>query len=119
MKRLLAWLRGERATGPARARAGLLRQLVLDRGLGPSLERDLRDAAVLVHKAGLQHLVTEATLAEVRAMAEAGDLLEEERRLRLVHAVLEPGEAFRKVDGGRLQRSIMKSVATGEALRGG
>lgn len=117
MRALLRWIFGIREVARPRS---VLRQILLarkhdERELGAAL----LEAAMQVQRAQLAHLVTEATGAEIAALADAGDLLAQERSLRLVKALLDPADAFAFSDGGRMKRELVMGLARAEANHGG
>jgi len=74
-------------------------------------EHSLKDMALLVRRAGLEHLVTEADSEEIIALAAAGDELEMERAAYLAKALADPAEALRAFDGGAAIRARVKALA--------
>lgn len=78
----------------------LLRDLV-DRELfskNPTLA--LYDAALLLRRAGLEHLVTDATRAEVEALAAAGEQIKSELAVLFTTADRAPEVVAANYDGG-------------------
>ena len=93
----------------------ILRDILVERDqLDPTAEQ-MRQAALVVHRAKLNHLVGEVTPLEAQALADAGDLLEHEHRLRLVSALLNPAESFALVDGGEMKRKQLLAAAESES----
>lgn len=82
-------------------------------------EHPLDTCALLVRRAGLEHLVVDPSCAEVQAMADAGDRLAMERAALQVAAFLAPAEAMRPFDGGASARALLKraAYAASEACR--
>lgn len=60
----------------------------------------LLDAALLVRRAGLEHLVTEAEPREVLAMVQAGEILAHERASLAAKAIQQPLHFEALMDGG-------------------
>ena len=91
----------------------LLRELIADEEFERDAHAALVNAALLVRRAGLEHLVSDATLVEVEAMALAGERLADERLASLVNALEKPEDAIAAIDGGRSQaRSLLKQLLT-------
>ena len=97
----------------------LLRSLITARDLCDSdgkpdkkaAARALLNAALLVRRAGLEHLVTEATEGEVLALAQAGEVLLEEHFAALVVALRDPARAIASLDGGAtLRREVLRDA---------
>ena len=74
-------------------------------------QHPLPDMALLLRRAGLEHLVDEASVEEVLALAEAGDRLVQERTAYLVYCLARPHEASRPFDGGAGARLVLKEAA--------
>lgn len=74
----------------------------------------LLDAALLVRRAGLEHLVTEAEPAEVLAMATAGERIAQERAALLF---ADPASALEPIDGGAAKREALLEEAFAIAAR--
>lgn len=92
----------------------LLRELMNESALHGDLAdafRTLKEAALLVRKAGLEHLVTEATEVEVKALAEAGEIVAKEHAVLLTVSLMDPASAVAPFDGGALlRRSVMRAA---------
>lgn len=97
--------------------ASLLRQLIKTEDLRDKKRaaRALMNAALLVRRAGLQHLVTEATEAEVLALAQAGEVLQGEQLAAIAVAVHDPALAVQPLDGGATVRRQVIRDALAEA----
>lgn len=78
----------------------------------------LLDAALLVRRAGLEHLVGTATLLEVQALALAGEHLQKEQLVDLTRALADPLAAISDVDGGKTrQEALADAVCARVAAR--
>lgn len=85
----------------------LLRDLAVDLAIEAGQDDPfpfIDQAALLVREAGLEHLVGEATLFEVRAMTRAGARIEKDRAAARAVAFHDLPAALRPYDGGELQR---------------
>jgi hypothetical protein len=72
----------------------------------------LPEAALLLRRAGLEHLVTGfPSPEEVQALANAGDVLELERAAALARAIHDRGAALAPFDGGACVRAETKALA--------
>lgn len=78
----------------------LLRELINEPLFKKDPKKALLDAAILVRMAGLEHLVTEATRAEVVALALAGLHLGKVSAIDVAKALLAPEEIVAPIDGG-------------------
>jgi hypothetical protein len=95
----------------------VLRQLVDADRLKKDPAAELLDAALVVKRAGLEHLVTEATGVEVHALAKAGEILAKERIAALVLALSDPTRAIAPFDGGAASGREVLHLALAEARR--
>lgn len=95
----------------------LLRQLVNEEAFRQNPSRALYEAALLVRRSGLVHLVTEATEAEVAAMAWAGEVLVAERAVLLAEALKEPEKVAQVFDGGESRRRALLRAAASRVAR--
>lgn len=100
IKRLLDWLWPK----PHRASA-LVERSVVRRFLRPdALEQDsameLARVALLVQQAKLTHLVQDVTLAELEALARAGERVADEHATLLMVKLRDPAKAIEPYDGG-------------------
>lgn len=84
---LLDWLRPKPKS--------LLRELA-----GSTDPTKLLDAAILIKRAGLEHLVGVAGEAEVLVMARAGEILQKENNVQLAYGLRNYGEFVAEFDGG-------------------
>lgn len=79
----------------------------------------LLEAALLVRRAGLVHLVdAEVSVEEVRALAHAGDMLEVERALMARRAAEDPASLLRAIDGGKSLRQALVDRLLAQATQG-
>ena len=74
-------------------------------------DHPLGDVALLVRRAGLEHLVQDPNLEELLALAEAGDRISQERMAYLVFCLQRPHEALRPFDKGSSARLVLKQAA--------
>jgi hypothetical protein len=96
----------------------LLRELVDEVGFREKPAHALLEAALLVRRAGLEHLVLGPTRAEVLALAQAGEAIAKER-VALLLAALENAPAFlADFDGGARARNLVMEAAL-ELSKGG
>ena len=84
--------------------------------IAKSREISLKEAAELIRRAGLEHLVygepgEPLTSHEIDAMAEAGDDLDMERINFLVWSIQNPGASRAKFDGGATLRAETRALA--------
>jgi hypothetical protein len=89
----------------------LLRELVDESAFRENAERALLNAALLVRRSGLEHLVTEASHAEVLAMAQAGEILAKERVAQFLSAVENVPGFLAEFDGGARAREVVMDAA--------
>jgi hypothetical protein len=74
-------------------------------------EHKLEDMALLVRRAGLEHLIVDPDQEELLALANAGDRLAMEREALRIVCQAAPHEALRPFDGGAMARKILKERA--------
>lgn len=84
-----------------RERPSLVRELVRADLFAANPAAALLDAALLVRRAGLEHLVQGPTRVEVEALARAGELVTQERLADLVAKLRHPAAALAPFDDGR------------------
>lgn len=84
----------------AAERPSLLRALVNEERFKKDPAGALLDAALIVLRGHLEHLVTEPTRGEALAMAVAGERIADERRAKLSVAIKRPAKALEPFDGG-------------------
>lgn len=82
----------------------LLRQMV-------DGKHSLEDMALLVRRAGLEHLVEDPSEAEVRALADAGDRFVLWKIAALIAGLEHPAEVLRPFDGGERLKAEVKALA--------
>jgi hypothetical protein len=90
----------------------LLRRMVDD-------THSLDAMALLVRRAGLGHLVSDASPDEVQALADAGDRLFLERVACALKSLGNPAKALAPFDGGAALRAETKALAYEVSRRGG
>lgn len=94
----------------------VLREVMIAKGFREDLEPKavselLAESALVVRRAGLEHLVNTATLAEIMALADAGEALAKERAALVVVTLQNPAKAFAAFDGGSsLRREVMRTA---------
>jgi hypothetical protein len=89
----------------------LLRELVDEKAFREDEAGALLDAALLVVRSGLQHLVSGPTRSEVLALARAGEIVAKERVGMLLTALEDaPGFMF-ELDGGARARAAIGTAA--------
>ena len=71
----------------------------------------LEAAALLVRRAGLEHLIDDATGAEVAAMVQAGNEIIKEQAVVFAATLLDPAHAFVPYDSGKALRAATKRAA--------
>jgi len=77
----------------------------------------LREAALVMLRAGLGHLVgLDVTDEEALALAEARAALEQERERRLLDVLHDPPAVLRRLDGGRAERKAALRALTQEVF---
>jgi hypothetical protein len=96
----------------------VLRELVDPKLWAEDQAAALMDAAFVVRRAGLEHLVGEVTRAEALAMAVAGERIQKERAALLAGALSDPAEAVSAYDGGAMKRKQVMAEARASAKGG-
>lgn len=70
-----------------------------------------RNLAMLVIKAGLQHIIVDPTPGEIQVLSQASDEVFMERVAYLVKALQDPSAALKPFDGGAAAREEVKRIA--------
>jgi hypothetical protein len=72
---------------------------------------DLYHCALVVRRAGLEHLLEDVTVEEIDALCRAGTSLLKEQVAYIVAAIRAPEEALRPFDGGAAARQQLRVTA--------